>query len=103
MKTFAKLVLPLIMMVSTPAFADQALAAKNGCTACHAKDKKLVGPSFQDIAKKYAGDASAAKNLAAKIKAGGKGNWGPVPMPPHPQINDADLLKLATWILSGGN
>ncbi len=103
MKTFAKLALPLIMMVSTPAFADQALAAKNGCTACHAKDKKLVGPSFQDIAKKYAGDASAAKNLAAKIKAGGKGNWGPVPMPPHPQINDADLLKLATWTLSGGN
>jgi cytochrome c len=103
MKTLAKYVLPLALMISAPAFADQALATKNGCTACHAKDKKLVGPSFQDIAKKYAGDAGAAKNLAAKIKAGGKGNWGPIPMPPHPQINDADLLKLATWTLGGGN
>ena len=103
MKKMIKYVLPLAMMISAPAFADQALASKNGCMACHAKDKKLVGPSFQDISKKYTGDAGAAKKLAEKIKAGGKGSWGPVPMPPHPQINDADLLKLATWALSGGN
>ena len=102
MKTLIKLVLPVAMLVSAPAFADQALATKNGCTACHAADKKLVGPAFQDIAKKYAGDAGAAAKLADKIKTGGKGVWGPVPMPPHPQISDADRKTLAEWVLKGG-
>ena len=101
MKTLVKLVLPAAMLVSAPVFADQALATKNGCTACHASDKKLVGPAFQDVAKKYAGDAGAAAKLAEKIKTGGKGVWGPVPMPPHPQISDADRLKLAQWVLGG--
>jgi cytochrome c len=102
MKTLIKLALPVAMLVSAPAFADQALATKNGCTACHAADKKLVGPAFQDIAKKYAGDAGAVDKMAAKIKAGGKGAWGPVPMPAHPQISDADLRTLAAWALKGG-
>ena len=102
MKTLVKLVLPVAMLVSAPVFADQALATKNGCTACHASDKKLVGPAFQDVAKKYAGDAGAAAKLADKIKTGGKGVWGPVPMPPHPQISDADRKTLAEWVLKGG-
>ena len=102
MKTLVKLVLPVAMLVSAPVFADQALATKNGCTACHASDKKLVGPAFQDVAKKYAGDAGAAAKLAEKIKTGGKGVWGPVPMPPHPQISDADRKTLAEWVLKGG-
>ena len=102
MKTLIKLALPVAMLVSAPAFADQALATKNGCTAFHAADKKLVGPAFQDIAKKYAGDAGAVDKMAAKIKAGGKGSWGPVPMPAHPQISDADLKTLAAWALKGG-
>ena len=101
MKTLVKFALPLAVLVSAPAFADMALATKNGCTACHAVDKKLVGPAFQDVAKKYAGDAGAAAKLADKIKTGGKGVWGPVPMPPHPQISDADRLKLAQWVLGG--
>ena len=86
----------------SPAFADQSLATKNGCTACHASDKKIIGPAFQDIAKKYSGDTSAIDKMAQKIKTGGKGVWGPVPMPAHPQISDADLRNLAAWALKGG-
>jgi len=102
MKTLVKLALPLAVLVSAPAFASQELAAKNGCTACHASDKKIVGPAFHDVAEKYKGDAGAPAKLAAKIKAGGKGAWGPVPMPPHPQISDADLNHLVAWVLKGG-
>ena len=90
MKTLIKLALPVAMLVSAPAFADQALATKNGCTACHAADKKLVGPAFQDIAKKYAGDAGAVDKMAAKIKAGGKGAWGPVPTVSYTHLDAAD-------------
>ncbi len=102
MKTLVKLVVPFAVLVSAPAFADQALATKSCCMACHAAEKKVVGPAFQEIAKKYAGDAGAAAKLAEKIKTGGKGNWGPVPMPPNPQVNDAARLKLANWVLKGG-
>ena len=102
MKLISTLALSAALLVSAPAFADQGLASKSGCMACHGIDKKIVGPSFQDIAKKYAGDAGAAAKLSEKIKVGGKGTWGPVPMPPHPQISDADRLKLATWALAGG-
>jgi cytochrome c len=86
---------------AAPAFASLALAQKNACTACHAVDKKVVGPSYADVAKKYAGQKDAVKNLAASIKAGGSGKWGPVPMPAQPGLSDADLTALATWILGG--
>lgn len=86
---------------ASPALANLALAQKHACTACHAVDKKLVGPSYADVAKKYAGQKDAAKTLAASIKAGGSGKWGPVPMPPQAQLNDADLNTLATWVLGG--
>ncbi len=86
-----------------PAFADTALAQAKNCMACHAVDKKMVGPSYKDVAAKYAGDKDAAKMLAEKIQKGstpGKGNWGPVPMPANPQVNEADAAKLASWVLA---
>lgn len=94
-------ILLLISSIS-PVSADQSLATKNGCTACHASDKKIIGPAFQEIAKKYSADASALEKMAQKIKLGGKGVWGPVPMPAHPQISDTDLHTLAAWALKGG-
>lgn len=89
-------------VAATPAFASLQLAQKNACTACHATDKKLVGPSYADVAKKYAGQKDALNTLKASIKAGGSGKWGPVPMPPQAQLSDADLTALAQWILAGG-
>ncbi len=83
-----------------PAMADQALATSKNCMACHAVDKKLVGPSYKDVASKYAGQKDAVDKLAAKIMKGGSGVWGPVPMPANPQVNDADAKKLAAWVLS---
>jgi cytochrome c len=86
--------------VTAPAFADQALATSKNCMACHAADKKLVGPSFKDIAKKYAGDKAAADKLAEKVIKGGAGVWGPVPMPANPQVSADDSKKLVAWILA---
>ena len=87
-------------VVRTPALADQALATSKNCMACHAVDKKLVGPAFKDIAKKYAGNKAAVDTLAQKVIKGGSGAWGPVPMPANPQVNDAEAKKLVTWILA---
>jgi cytochrome c len=75
------------------------LATKYNCLACHAVDKKLVGPPYQDVAKKYKGDKSAAEKLAGKVKAGGSGVWGAIPMPPN-NVPDADIKTLVEWILS---
>jgi cytochrome c5 len=77
-----------------------ALMQKDGCAACHAVDKKIVGPAFQDVAAKYKGDKDAAAKLAQKVKAGGSGVWGSVPMPPNAQASDADVKALVTWILT---
>lgn len=93
-------VLALAAFVSAPALASPALAQKNACLACHAVDKKMVGPAFQEVAKKYAGKLDAAA-LAKSIKAGGSGKWGPVPMPAQAALSDADALTLAKWILAG--
>src|SRR4051794_2396927 len=84
----------------TPAMADLALATSKNCMACHAIDKKLVGPAYKDVAAKYASDKTAADKLAAKIMKGGSGVWGPVPMPANPQVNEAEAKKLAAWVLS---
>jgi len=89
-------------VLSAPARADEALAKKHNCLACHQADKKLVGPSYKDIAKKYKGQASAAGMLADKVKKGGSGAWGPVPMPPNPAVPDADIKTLVDWILKMG-
>ena len=86
--------------VAAPAMADEALAKSKNCMSCHAIDKKLVGPSYKDVAKKYAGQKDAADKLAAKVIKGGSGVWGPVPMPANAQVNDADAKKLVAWILA---
>ena len=71
----------------------------HGCVACHTIDKRVVGPSFREVAAKFAADADAAPRLAKKIREGGAGNWGNVPMPPHPQVPDAELNQMVAWIL----
>lgn len=82
------------------ALASEALAKKHNCLACHAVDKKLVGPSYLEVAAKYKGDAGAEAKLITKLKNGGAGVWGQVPMPPNASVPDADLKALAKWVLS---
>ncbi|MGC4395968.1 c-type cytochrome [Hydrogenophaga sp. T2] len=95
----ALLIMAVMTTLAAPAMADEALAKSKNCMACHAVDKKLVGPSYKDVAKKYAGDAKAADMLAAKIQKGGSGVWGAIPMPANPQVNEAEAKKLAAWVL----
>jgi len=87
-------------VLASPSQANEALAKKHNCLACHATDKKLVGPSYKDVAAKYAKDSGAEAKLVEKVKKGGQGVWGQVPMPPNPQVPDADLHALVKWILS---
>jgi cytochrome c len=102
MKAAALLVGVLGLAVASVASAapGEDLIKKSGCTACHQNDKKLVGPAYQEVAAKYKGDAGAAAKLAAKVKSGGSGVWGPVPMPPHPQVSDADIKTMIAYVLS---
>ena len=79
--------------------ADEALAKAKNCMACHAVDKKVVGPAYKDVAAKYKGDKAAVATLAAKIKSGGKGVWGEVPMPPN-NVTPEEATKLATWVMA---
>ena len=96
----AVFVLAAAVTAASPALADEALAKAKNCLACHAVDKKLVGPSYKDVAAKYAKDKGSVDLLAAKIMKGGSGVWGPVPMPANPQVNEAEAKKLAAWVLS---
>lgn len=100
MRGWKVLVLTATVVAST-AWANMDLAQKNACMSCHAVAKKLVGPSYADVAKKYAGQKDAATTLAQSIKAGGAGKWGPVPMPSQPGLSEADALTLANWVLAG--
>ena len=95
----ALLIMAAMTTLAAPAMADEALAKAKNCMACHAVDKKLVGPSYKDVAKKYAGDAKAVDMLATKIQKGGAGVWGAIPMPANPQVSDAEAKKLSAWIL----
>ncbi len=90
------------VLSSAPAFADQNLdlATAKNCMACHAIDKKLVGPAYKDVAAKYKGDKTAADKLAAKVMKGGSGVWGAVPMPANTQVSEAEAKKLVAWVLS---
>jgi cytochrome c len=88
------------LCAASPAFASPELAQQKTCMACHAIDRKLVGPSYKDVAAKYAGQPQAAALLAEKIMKGGTGVWGPVPMPANPKVSQAEALKLAQWVLS---
>ena len=81
--------------------AGQALAQKNGCLACHSIDKKVLGPAFKDVAAKYKGDKTAEAKMIAKVKAGGSGVWGPMPMPANsPQVKDEDIKAIVQWVLA---
>ena len=82
------------------ALASEALAKKHNCLACHAIDKKLVGPSYAEVAAKYKGDAGAEAKLIAKVKNGGSGAWGQIPMPPNASVPDADIKTMVKWVLS---
>ena len=95
-----KTVIMSLILVSSPAWADNDLLMKNNCLACHNVNQTVVGPSFKAVANKYRGQADAADKLAKKIRAGGSGVWGAMPMPAHPQISDVDAKKLATYILN---
>jgi cytochrome c len=95
------LALALGLLISVgQAAADEATAKSNGCMACHALDKKMVGPSYKSVANKYKGDASAGDKLAKEVRTGSKGVWGPVPMPAQTRISDADLKKVMAWVLA---
>lgn len=83
------------------AAAAQALAQKSGCLACHSVEKKILGPAYKDVAAKYKGDKTAEAKLVAKVKTGGSGVWGPMPMPANsPQVKDADIKTVVEWVLS---
>jgi cytochrome c len=96
----ALLALAVTTLLAGPVLADQALATAKNCMACHAVDKKLVGPSYKDVAAKYAGQKDAVDKLSVKIIKGGAGVWGPVPMPANAQVNEADAKKLAAWVMA---
>jgi cytochrome c len=83
-----------------PATANEALAAKYTCSACHSADKKVVGPAWKDVATKYRGDAEAITRLETKVRVGGSGIWGATPMPGYPAVPDADLKTLVAWVLT---
>ena len=94
------IVLAMAAAVAAPAMADEAMAKSKNCMSCHAVDKKLVGPAYKEVAKKYAGQKDAAATLVTHVMKGSKGIWGPVPMPANAQVNDAEAKKLVDWILS---
>lgn len=100
MKKLLLLVVALASMSALPARASADLAQKKNCMACHATDKKLIGPAYKDVSAKYAGQKDAADKLAQKIRKGGSGVWGAVPMPANPQVSEAEAKQLAAWVLT---
>ena len=91
----------VLLALSSSSLASSALAKKNDCFGCHAAATKLVGPAYQEVAAKYAGQADAREVLVQSIRNGSVGKWGDIPMPPHPKLSEADAKRLATWILGG--
>ena len=84
----------------TAASANEKLAQSSGCMTCHGVDKKIIGPGFKDIAAKYKGNKAAEADLFKKVKAGSKGVWGDIPMPPNAHVKDEDVKTLVQWILA---
>lgn len=99
--TLATIAVSILGVIATPVLANKELATKNNCMACHAVDKKVLGPAYQDVAKKYAGQRNAVANLVHSIKAGGSGKWGSIPMPAQAALSETDAKTLVTWILAG--
>lgn len=104
MKTLIFAAAAAAVVLAAPARADdaEALAKKYNCLACHQVDKKVVGPSYKDVAKKYKGKAGAEAMLIDKVKKGGSGVWGPIPMPPNAAVPAKDVEELVEWILKMG-
>jgi len=100
LKSVGSIAISALLLVGGFAQASEELATKNACMSCHKVDIKVVGPALKDIANKYKGDEAAAATLAAKVKTGGSGVWGPIPMPPNAHVSDADVKTLIDWILS---
>ena len=90
----------LTLVAAGSASANMELAKAKNCVACHAVDKKLVGPAYKDVAAKYAGDKDAEAQLVKKVREGGSGVWGPVPMPANPQVSAEEARVLVRWVLS---
>ncbi len=88
------------MLIAGGAQAQEKLAQASGCLTCHSVDKKIVGPAYKDVAVKYRNDKTAETKLFNKVKNGGKGAWGDIPMPPNPQVKDSDIKALVHWILT---
>jgi len=97
----ALLLASTLAAVAGPAIAadETKLATEKGCTACHSVDKKVIGPAYKDVAKKYKGDAKAPDMLAQKVIKGGQGVWGPIPMPPN-KVSEDEAKRLVAWVLS---
>lgn len=100
MKVLVTVAVAAGLLSAAPAFAAEDLAKAKNCMACHAVERKLVGPSYQEVAAKRGEQADAVEYLAKKIKTGGSGVYGPVPMPPNPQVSDAEAAQLAEWVMS---
>jgi cytochrome c len=100
MKSSLSLIFAASALIAGPAFANAELAQKKNCMACHAVDKKVLGPSYKDVAAKYAGQKDAVDKLSAKVIKGGAGVWGAVPMPANPQVSDAEAKQLVQWIMT---
>ena len=100
MKRSLMMLMAVSALVSTSAFAQADLAKAKNCMACHAIDKKLVGPAYKDVAAKYAGQKGAEDKLVQKVMKGGAGVWGPVPMPANPQVSEAEARSLVKWVLA---
>lgn len=98
---FVHILVSVSALACAPVFANSKLATEKACLACHAVDKKSVGPSYQDIAKKYAGQKDALSVLTKSIKSGSSGKYGPVPMPPQGSLSEGDAKTLAAWVLAG--
>ncbi len=98
-RTFLPLIFVAACAIASHAQASEDVAKKNGCMACHAMDKKLVGPSYKDIAARYKSDKSAAATLSRHVREGSKGIWGATAMPPQGKIGDADLAAMIDWML----
>lgn len=90
----------MLSLYGNAAFASKELAQKNGCMSCHQESRKVVGPAYKDVANKYKGNPKAEAHLIESIKKGGKGVWGNIPMPPYPNLSDADAKAIVQWILS---
>lgn len=98
-RTLTLLAACALTVAAVPSMAQEALAQKSGCLACHAIDKKVVGPAYRDVAEKYRGDKNAENNLVRKVLDGSSGVWGQVPMPPNP-VSEAEAHTLVKWVLS---